>query len=82
MPPDPRCIPPSAWPNIADAGDGDYVVRVPGSVYQPLLLKPPGDSAIQLAPGALDANEARFVRDLLRQLYPGGNYPASGQASL
>jgi hypothetical protein len=76
---DPRCIPPPDWPNIVDARDGDYVVRVPGSVYQPLLLKPFGESVIQLAPGALEANEARFIRDLLRQLYPNGHYPASGQ---
>jgi hypothetical protein len=51
-------------------------VLAPGSVYQPLLLKPEGDR-IEVGPGKLDAHEEAFVRDLIKRLYPAGNHPKS-----
>ncbi|MDP2823464.1 MAG: hypothetical protein Q8O52_12420 [Sulfuritalea sp.] len=69
----------AALPSILDARKTDYVVRVPGSVYQPLLLRPSLESGISLSPGELEENEARFLRDLIRRLYPAENAPADGQ---
>ncbi len=66
-------------PIITEAGLQDYVVRVPGSLYQPLLIRPPDVSVERVTPGELDANEARFVRDLIKFLYLGETPPEQGQ---
>ena len=66
-------------PIISEAGQQDYVVLVPGSLYQPLLIRPPDGSVERVTPGELDANEARFVRDLIKFLYPGETPPEPGQ---
>lgn len=66
-------------PIIGEAGLQDFVVRVPGSLYQPLLIRPPDGSVERVSPGELDANEARFVRDLIKFLYPGETPPEPGQ---
>jgi hypothetical protein len=66
-------------PIIGEAGLQDYVVRVPGSLYQPLLIRPPDGSVERVTPGELDANEARFVRDLIKFLYQGETPPEPGQ---
>lgn len=50
-------------PSIQDP-KGKLEVFVPGSVYQPLLLRSP-DKGVHLSPGALDVNEAKFVTDLV-----------------
>lgn len=55
---------------------GELEVMAPGSVYQPLLLKPRQDNVI-LGPGQLDGYEEAFVRDLIKWLYPAGNHPNS-----
>ena len=55
---------------------GALEVMAPGSVYQPLLLKPRQDNVI-IGPGQLDGNEEAFVRDLIKWLYPAGNHPNS-----
>lgn len=60
---------------------GEYEVRTPGSVYQPVLLTP-GQATIDVGPGKLDANEEKFVRDLVNSLYPDGNPPKSDQTPL
>jgi hypothetical protein len=60
---------------------GAYEVRAPGSVYQPVLLTP-GQATIDVGPGKLDSNEEKFVRDLIRFLYPDGNPPKSDQTAL
>jgi hypothetical protein len=60
---------------------GAYEVRTPGSVYQPVLLTP-GQATLDVGPGKLDANEEKFVRDLIRFLYPAGNPPKSDQTPL
>ena len=60
---------------------GAYEVRTPGSVYQPVLLTP-GQATIDVGPGKLDENEERFVRDLIRYLYPAGNPPSSEKTPL
>ncbi len=57
-------------------------VLAPGSVYQPLLLKPDQNSGIEVGPGSLDAHEEAFVRDLIRYLYPAGNHPKSDKTPL
>jgi len=62
-------------PVIADATAGEFEVLAPGSVYQPLLLEPPEGDRWSLAPGALNAEERRFVDDLVRHLYPSGEPP-------
>jgi len=54
-------------------------VLAPGSVYQPLLLS---SERTEVTPGKLDANEARFVRDLIGWLYPGGDHPKSPRTPL
>lgn len=56
---------------------GELEVMAPGSVYQPLLLKPQEGSNVVLGPGQLDAHEEAFVRDLIKWLYPAGNHPSS-----
>jgi len=66
-------------PIIGEAGLLDFVVRVPGSLYQPLLIRPPDGSVERVTPGELDANEVRFVRDLIKYLYPGETPPEPGQ---
>lgn len=69
-----------ALPLIMDP-KGAYEVLAPGSVYQPVLL-PPDQQHIDVGPGKLEKNEAQFVRDLIRFLYPAGNAPKSGQTPL
>jgi hypothetical protein len=66
-------------PIIGDANQHDFVVRVPGSLYQPLLIRPPDGSVERVSPGELDANEVRFVRDLIKFLYPVEKPPEPGQ---
>lgn len=62
---------------------GEIEVMAPGSVYQPLLLSPDERHLnIRLGPGALDKNEEKFVRDLIRFLYPAGNHPKSDKTPL
>ncbi|MFZ4535081.1 hypothetical protein [Propionivibrio sp.] len=56
-------------------------VRVPGSVFQPVLLKPHQQN-IEVGPGKLDAHEEQFVRDLVNYLYPHGGQPWSEQTPL
>ena len=58
------------------APGGELEVMAPGSVYQPLLLKPRQDNVV-IGPGALDGYEEAFVRDLIKWLYPAGNHPKS-----
>lgn len=69
----------SALPVIGDAGQQDFIVRVPGSLYQPMLIRPPEESAVRVTPGELNTDEARFVRDLIKFLYPGETPPEPGQ---
>ena len=59
---------------------GAYEVRAPGSVFQPVLLTP--GQGIDVGPGKLGESEEKFVRDLIRFLYPAGNPPKSGQTPL
>ena len=62
---------------------GEIEVLAPGSVYKPLLLSPDERHLnIQIGPGALDKNEEKFVRDLIRFLYPSGNHPKSDKTPL
>jgi hypothetical protein len=62
---------------------GEIEVLAPGSVYQPLLLSPDKRNLnIQLGPGALDGNEEKFVRDLIRFLHPAGDHPKSEKTPL
>ncbi|HYN78070.1 MAG TPA: hypothetical protein VES73_09795 [Lamprocystis sp. (in: g-proteobacteria)] len=68
-------------PLIVDRHVGHIEVMAPGSVYQPLLLKPREDF-IDVGPGHLDQNEERFVRDLIHRLYPAGNHPKSPKTPL
>src|SRR3954470_1287383 len=69
-------------PLIVDNKPGMVEVVAPGSVYQPLLLSPE-DDRIDVGPGKLDANEARFVRDLIQWLYPDKDtYPKCPKTSL
>lgn len=56
-------------------------VRVPGSVFQPVLLTPHQQN-IEVGPGKLDAHEEQFVRDLVTYLYPQGGQPWSDQTPL
>lgn len=56
-------------------------VRAPGSIYQPLLLSS-ADALVDAGPGRLDEHEEAFVRDLLKYLYPTGNYPQSDKSPL
>jgi hypothetical protein len=72
--PDAKCQAIDALPCIM-AGNDDLVVRVPGSTYQPLLIKPQEGSKCSVSPGAMNETEARFVRDLIAWLCPDGNYP-------
>jgi hypothetical protein len=60
---------------------GEIEVFAPGSVYQPLLLSPKEDH-IAVGPGTLNGDEERFVRDLIRFLYPAGNHPKSEKTPL
>jgi hypothetical protein len=59
---------------------GAYEVRAPGSVFQPVLLTP--GQGIDVGPGKLGESEEKFVRDLIRFLYPKGDPPKSGQTPL
>jgi len=62
---------------------GEIEVLAPGSIYQPVLLSPDERKLnIQLGPGALDKNEEKFVRDLIKFLYPAGNHPKSENTPL
>lgn len=67
-------------PLIVDP-QGAIEVLAPGSVYQPLLLSPRQDD-IDVGPGRLDEHEEAFVRDLIRRLYPAGDYPKSDKTPL
>lgn len=67
-------------PLIVDP-QGEIEVLAPGSVYQPLLLSPKQDN-IAVGPGTLNGEEERFVRDLIRFLYPSGNHPKSDKTPL
>ena len=70
-------------PLIFDAKPGEIEVLAPGSVYQPLLLSPDERQLnIQIGPGNLDRNEEKFVRDLIRFLYPAGKHPKSDKTPL
>jgi hypothetical protein len=60
---------------------GAFEVRAPGSVYQPILLTP-GQETIDVGPGKLDEKEEKFIRDLIRYLYPAGNPPKSKETPL
>lgn len=60
---------------------GGIEVLAPGSIYQPLLLKPASEE-IDVGPGWLNSPEEAFVRDLIRHLYPSGNHPRSPQTPL
>ena len=60
---------------------GAYEVLAPGSLYQPLLLNP-AQKNIDVSPAPLDEYEEKFVRDLLRVLYPAGNPPRSPKTPL
>jgi hypothetical protein len=60
---------------------GGIEVLAPGSIYQPLLLKPASEE-IDVGPGWLDGNEEAFVHHLIRHLYPGDNHPRSPQTPL
>lgn len=62
-------------PLITDSAGG-YEVIAPASAYQPLLLRPLQKN-IDVSPGVLDEYESRFVRDLVKVLYPDGNAPRS-----
>ncbi len=55
---------------------GGYEVIAPASAYQPLLLRPLQKN-VDVSPGALDEYESKFVRDLIKALYPAGNVPRS-----
>ena len=66
---------------IHDAGRLE--VLAPGHLYQPLLLDPgKGAADVKISPGALEANERKFVVDLIKRLYPDGSPPRSLGAPL
>lgn len=67
-------------PLITDSAGG-YEVIAPASAYQPLLLKPLQKN-VDVSPGVLDEYEAKFVRDLVKFLYPAGNAPRSPQTPM
>ncbi len=71
-------------PLIFNAKPEEIEVLAPGTVYKPLLLSPDERQLnIQgVGPGALDRNEEKFVRDLIRYLYPTGDYPKSEKTPL
>ena len=69
-----RCPDIGNLPLIVDPHGAAIEVMTPGSLYQPLLLKP-RDDRIDSGPGTLDENEEALVRDLIRRLYPGGDHP-------
>ncbi|AGX88545.1 hypothetical protein [Candidatus Symbiobacter mobilis] len=75
-----RCPDIDNLPLIVDP-QGAVEVLAPGSVYQPLLLKP-NEEGIDVGPGQLDEHEEAFVRDLIRRLYPAGNHPKSDKTPL
>ncbi|WP_295443096.1 hypothetical protein [uncultured Thiodictyon sp.] len=68
-------------PLIVDSHCAGIEVLAPGSVYQPLLLKP-RDDRVDAGPGTLDLNEEAFVRDLILRLYPAGNHPKGARTPL
>lgn len=69
-------------PLIIEDG-GKLEVLAPGHLYQPLLLDPGNGAAdIKISPGALEANERKFVVDLIKRLYPDGSPPRSLGAPL
>jgi len=68
-------------PLIVDPHCAGIEVMAPGSVYQPLLLKPREDR-VDAGPGTLDLNEEAFVRDLILRLYPAGNHPKGPRTPL
>lgn len=75
----PECPDIRNLPCIVDP-QGKIEVWAPGSVYQPLLLTPGG--GVSAGPGALDENEERFVRHLIKRLYPAGDHPKSEKTPL
>lgn len=69
-------------PLIIEDG-GKLEVLAPGHLHQPLLLDPGNGAAdIKISPGALEANERKFVVDLIKRLYPDGSPPRSLGAPL
>jgi hypothetical protein len=75
-----QCPEVESLPLISDP-QGHYEVFAPGSVYQPVLLTPQ-DNSIKAGPGVLNPDEERFVRDLIRWLYPANNPPRSEKTPL
>lgn len=75
----PECPDIRNLPCIVDP-HGKVEVWAPGSVYQPLLLTPGG--GVTAGPGSLDENEERFVRHLIKRLYPAGDHPKSEKSPL
>ncbi len=76
-----RCQDLANLPLIVDPHGGAIEVMAPGSLYQPLLLKPREDR-IDAGPGTLEENEEAFVRDLILRLYPAGDHPKAPQTPL
>jgi hypothetical protein len=70
-----QCPDVGGLPLITDSAGG-YEVIAPASAYQPLLLRPLQKN-VDVSPGALDEYESKFVRDLVKFLYPAGNAPRS-----
>lgn len=75
----PECPDIRNLPCIVDP-QGKIEVWAPGSVYQPLLLTRGG--GVSAGPGVLDENEERFVRHLIKRLYPAGDHPKSEKTPL